>query len=82
MDSKKDFKRQAETSRLFFFISKYNHSAYSKYAKTQFTQHIIIRITPEKRTGADNDKTKKENSGNTRGKYDPCNKPAKYSRSV
>ena len=35
-----------------------------------------------KRTGADNDKTKKENSGDARGKYDSCDKPAKYSRSV
>ena len=33
-------------------------------------------------TGADNDKTKKENSGDACGKYDSCDKPAKYSRSV
>ena len=35
-----------------------------------------------KRTGADNDKTKKENSGDACGKYDSCDKPAKYSRGV
>ena len=35
-----------------------------------------------KRTGADNDKTKKENSGDACGEYDSCDEPAKYSRSI
>ena len=35
-----------------------------------------------KRTGADNDKTKKENSGAACGKYDSCDEPAKYSRGI